>query len=445
MLTTLLVRRWIVAAVATLGALTAHAQGASDPLLEQAKRLLAARDASRAYGLLIPHEQQRAGDAEYDYLLGVAALDAGEPQRAVFALERVLAVNPAFSQARAEIARAYFVLGEKQNAQREFVAVRDATDTPTAARATIEKYLSALSPARTTLSGYLEATYGFDTNVNSATALGSIAIPVFGGAVGTFSGSSRALRDSYVNGAGSITLSHRFTDYIAFVGTLGGSNKWNRHQDTFNTAGYDASAGLRITPAEAHAITIAAQAQSFRLDDTRFRDSSGVLAQWQWTRSPNSQLSFFGQWAMLGYPSQPNRDAYRTVGGVAYAHGFGGAWNPVAFASAYGLHEKPDDPENFSYYGNRGVGLRLGGQINLLAKLLAFATASHERRRYAADDPFFLSRRADHQTDYRAGLNYAFADRWSLIPSVAVTENRSNFDLYTYSRTLSSVALRRDF
>ncbi|MEO7405064.1 MAG: surface lipoprotein assembly modifier, partial [Burkholderiales bacterium] len=313
------------------------------------------------------------------------------------------------------------------------------------ARATIEKYLSAMSPARTTLSGYLEATYGFDTNVNSATSVGSIAIPVFGGAVGTFSGSSLSLRDSYIGGAGSVTLSHRFTDYVAFVGTLGGTAKWNRHQDTFDTAGYDASAGLRFTPDEAHAITLAAQAQSFRLDNTRFRDSSGVLAQWQWTRTPNSQLSVFGQWAMLGYPSQPSRDAYRTVGGIAYAHGFGGTWNPVGFASVYGLHEKADDPENFSYYSNNGGGLRLGGQLNVLTKLQAFATASHERRRYSADDPFFLVRRADRQTDYRVGLNYAFADRWSLIPSVAVTKNRSNFELYTYSRTLSSVALRRDF
>jgi len=73
----------------------------SDELTEAAKRLLSERRAKEAYELLLPQERARAGDLEFDYLLGIAANDAGEHERAVFALERVLAQQPANHLARA--------------------------------------------------------------------------------------------------------------------------------------------------------------------------------------------------------------------------------------------------------------------------------------------------------------------------------------------------------
>ena len=64
--------------------------------------------------MLAPEQSNAAGDPDYDYLLGIAALDSGKPNEAIFALERVLAVKPNHLQARAEIARAYFATGEKE-------------------------------------------------------------------------------------------------------------------------------------------------------------------------------------------------------------------------------------------------------------------------------------------------------------------------------------------
>src|SRR5882724_1210156 len=82
----------------------------ADALTDRAKRLLAQKQPKQAYDLLLPQEAARAGDPEFDYLLGVAALDSGELERAVFALERVLAVQPDNHVARAEIARAYYAM-----------------------------------------------------------------------------------------------------------------------------------------------------------------------------------------------------------------------------------------------------------------------------------------------------------------------------------------------
>src|SRR3546814_19492098 len=69
-----------------------------------------AADASQAatgsYEQLAAQAEGRIGDPEFDYQLGMAALDAGRYGEAVIALQRVLAVQPNNAPARAELARA---------------------------------------------------------------------------------------------------------------------------------------------------------------------------------------------------------------------------------------------------------------------------------------------------------------------------------------------------
>jgi Flp pilus assembly protein TadD len=84
----------------------------ADDLLLQAKQQLDNGNAQEAYNLLIPLQSTRAGDPDFDFLLGSAALALGKNTEAVFALERVLAVQPNSAPARALIARAYFNLKE---------------------------------------------------------------------------------------------------------------------------------------------------------------------------------------------------------------------------------------------------------------------------------------------------------------------------------------------
>lgn len=415
---------------------------AADALLTEAERLLAAKDPRAAYALLLPLEPQRAGEVEYDYLLGIAALDAGDPQRAVFALERVLAMNPQYLQARAEIARAYFVLGEKQNAQREFRTVREQGDIPASAAAAIDKYLSALEPVRARFSGFLEGSYGYDTNVNSATARNEIGIPAFGGAIGVLNQSSVSLRDSFLGSGAGIGLAYDLTSELALIANLSHSGKFNRHWDQFDTLVNEGNAGVRYTTGRA-AISVAGQGQSFRLDNSRFRESLGAIAQWQWNVTDTSQVSVYGQFAKLSYPTQSIRDADRTIAGVAMAHAFGGTLSPVMYLSAYGGEEQTR--QEYAYLGSFPMGTRIGGQITLAPKVVLFGNAAWERRQYRGDDPIFLTRRLDYQTDYRIGLAYTFHEGWSVIPQVAYTDNRSNIELNAYTRTLTSISLRRDF
>lgn len=95
---------------------------AKDAVLTQAEALIRKGDFKAAYLLLEPLEDTRAGDINYDYLFGFAGVESGNVTRGAFALERVLAVDPNNKDARTEMAKAHFLLGERQASKEEFVS-----------------------------------------------------------------------------------------------------------------------------------------------------------------------------------------------------------------------------------------------------------------------------------------------------------------------------------
>lgn len=91
---------WFSAALA--GAVHAEA----DVLVRESLTLVEQGKAQQAFDRLAAVEAERAGDPDFDTVLGIAANDTGQFTRAVFALERVLTVQPGNSRARAELGRA---------------------------------------------------------------------------------------------------------------------------------------------------------------------------------------------------------------------------------------------------------------------------------------------------------------------------------------------------
>lgn len=186
---------------------TAVGAAAQDATLDRARELIGAKQAKAAYELLAPLETARAGEPEFDYLLGLAAIDAGERTRGIFALERVLAVRPDHVQARAEIARAYFLIGENRAARAEFEAVKRAAP-PDEVVASIDGFLDAIEQreraAGSGVASYLEATFGFDDNVNAATGTRSFGVAAFPGLAFNLAANASRQRDNFLGLAGGV-------------------------------------------------------------------------------------------------------------------------------------------------------------------------------------------------------------------------------------------------
>jgi tetratricopeptide (TPR) repeat protein len=415
----------------------------ADELTDRAKVLLARKDAKAAYALLLPQEGRRAGDPEYDYLLGVAALDSGEYERAVFALERVLAVQPNNHVARAEIARAFLAMGERDSARREFETVRQQT-IPPEAKASIERYLAAIAASETTqIAGFVEFGVGSDSNVNSATGNSQIALPALGGIVATLNPNSTRRSDTFAALSGGVNLTHRLSPEWSVVGGAAGAAKLNRKATEFDTLNVDANLGGRWNRGR-EAITVGAQFQTFELDWKRFRDTKGLVAQWQHSLDEARQATLFSQYSELRYPSQSIRNANRKIIGAAYAQAFSGDSAPVLFGSVYGGRES-EIAAGVPHLGHVPVGVRVGGQMRLGAGVSAFANASYERRKYGGPEPFFLATRTDKQSDMSIGLSYVIYPGTTLIGQLARTDNRSNIPLNQFKRDLATLSLRFNF
>ncbi len=423
-------------------ALGVHAR--ADGVTDEAERLLASGQSARAFALLESLEGERAGEVGYDLLLGRAALGVGQNTRAIFALERVLALDPGNFKARAEIARAYLVVGEADNARKELATIEQ-QGIPSDVSQSFDRYLAALKRLdgneKATVNAYAEMQTGYDSNVNLGPHRDSLVIPGQSPAPILLSREGRAREDGFAQMGGGISTRLPINSSLAVLAGLSGAQRVNFSESDFNLGNVDANLGAVWTRGK-NVVSLMGQYGTVSVDHDHFRSAAGLTGQWQYNLDARNQVSAYVQYSDLRYDDQKIRDAQRWVGGGAYAH----LWRDGAmvFASLYGVSEKPkrDDAD---YLGFDGVGVRLGGRVSLNDSTTVFGNLSYERRHYDATDPAYLLVRTDRQYGATLGVAYGFAQGWTLTPQLSVMHNGSNAVLNDYRRNIVSLALRREF
>ena len=424
--------------------LSSSAWAVQDNIIAEANLLMSRRDYTAAYQLLEPLEAERAGDVDYDFLFGVAGVESGNVTRGVFALERVLALDPNNKDARAEMAKAHLILGEIEVSKAEFNNVLK--QSPNAAtKKTINKLLNAIDKIEgttTTFGAYVEGGLGYDSNVSSAPGLNSVSVPVFGGALLDLGGDGREKSDTFNNLAGGVSVRHPFSLQLSAFGSASVNNK-NNLSEKFDTRTLDVNAGLQYKY-EQSTYTVALQNNHFYLDGDAFRRAYGVTLQWLHNIDDRNQAGLFMQYSRLNYVDNSFRNADRTIFGVNVGHVFKAKFSPVLFASLYGGKEDTRD-NNFEFLDQDIAGVRLGGQLSFNSQWQMFGSLSAEYRDSDANDPTFLKKRKDRQYDTSFGLNFIPAPSWLVKPQLSYSKNESNVDLNGFERAIVSVNVRKDF
>lgn len=420
----------------------------ADELTDEAQRLINDGQAAAAYALLIPQLEQRAGDPEYDLLLGIAAVDSGQPTQAVFALERVLAIDPNNQRARLELARAYFEAGENEASREEFNTVKARESNVDVAR-TIETYLTEIdtriSGKDSSLSFYVQATGGYDSNVNSATDTSTVAIPAFGNLVFTLDNDARELSSGFYQLDAGLGFTNGLAAYenVGVFGNLKGSYRQAWHHHDFDTAAADGQLGLRFGSGE-DAYTASVLAQTYAIDDDINRNQAGINLQWLHMLDKSNQLSLFGQALIQKYPGQPTRDVNQYTVGVGQVRLINGDGAPIVYGGVFaGMDDERD--ELFKDVGRHFIGVRAGGQYTLRENLNLVGGASYQYSRYGADDPLFLERRKDHFGFVHAGLEYTLMKNWVIKPELQYVLNKSNLPINDFDRWQIMASVRYNF
>ncbi|MBI3221633.1 MAG: DUF560 domain-containing protein [Nitrosomonadales bacterium] len=424
--------------------------------LRDADALISKGKPGEAYDLLEPLEFERSGEVRFDYLIGIAALDGGKPDKATLAFERVLAVDPNFAGARLDMARAYYQLGDLARARSEFEIVLKAGP-PEAARATIQKYLAAIDAqlhARDTrVTGYVEGKIGYDTNVNNATGQGQIAVPALGNAVFTLSPSNQKTKDAYSGFAGGLNVTHPVSEKVGLYAGADVRQRGNWAQTSFDSFSLDGRAGGAFTLSELDSLRVGILGGQYTLNNQRNRDSIGVNGEWGHVFSPANQTAVFFQQVAYRFvdPAMKTENFDQGVLGAGWRHVMLDGKSAVFSSLFYG--EERDvaavtaaNPTGGRTDGKkRFFGARIGGQIDLSEKTGAFANAGLINGNYVRINPLFQVRRHDVLYDVAVGVNWRWSKLWSLRPQLAWSHNQSNISLYSYDRIDASLTVRRDF
>jgi hypothetical protein len=421
----------------------AVAAAALEHLLGEARRLMAESKPLEALRLLEPETATYAGNPAFDYQLGIAALDSGDPGRAIMALERVLARDPGNTVARAEIGRAFLVAREREAARREFEAVYG-DELPPAVRDTVERYLAILalpeSQRTARFTGSVDLATGFDNNVNLGTSLDRWVIG--DGQALTPLPASRP-RKSAFQSVGVL---------VEYFAPIGGRADWtigmnlnqriNPSQHNYDLGSADATTGFGWLSGRSR-YSVSAQLQHLWLDQTSFREAAGVSAQWQREIGASSQVGLYGQWFALRFPDQSSRNARRQVLGATAIHGFDDAGTTVAIGNLYLGREASTvdvDSLSFDFYGARA-----GLSRAIAARWRGAASVAWEQRRHDAPDRFFGVVRSDRQFEARLGLDRELDSNLTLTPQISYLRNASNLGPNEFDRMQLQVGLRYRF
>lgn len=412
-------------------------------LLAQARRHLDARQPEAAFTLLAPEEPRYAGSVDFDFLLGIAALDSARPGRAVFALERVLAAEPDNLQARAEIGRAYLQLRELETARQAFEAVASG-ELPPQVRDTVQRYLDTVARLgegrRSRWIVLLESGTGWDTNVNFGSSFGEWVLADGQALVPLPSSQPRS--SAFLALAAGLTYVAPINGWLDWTAGLQLSQRINPSQHNMDTGSAEVSSGLSTTTGT-HRYSMSLQYQHLRLDGDAFRNAAGAIAQWQWDSGPRTQVGAYAQAFDLSFPDQPVRDALRLGAGLTLAHGWGGAASPTLAASVFGGNERvrADVPQlSFGY-----AGVRTAVGATLAPRWRASAGLAFERREADASEPLFGVLRIDRQYDLRIGLEHDVDRTLTIAPAIAWTRNRSTVAPGDFRRTQAFVYARYRF
>ncbi|MDB5967211.1 MAG: hypothetical protein JWQ72_3711 [Polaromonas sp.] len=416
-----------------------------DAVVRDARGLLDKGQAKQAFDLLEPLETPRAGDPDFDTVLGIAANETGQFTRAVFALERVLAVQPDNSRARAELGRALFSVGDTQASRRVLLETKR-DNIPTEAAATIDQFLQAIDrteeAARSSVKAYVETSLGYDTNINSGPANSAIAVPAFGGLIFTLNNAGVATKDGFASLGAGVSARYVLDPRWSLIANLSGNGRGNLSSANraFNSMQLDANAGAAYRY-EKHEFSGVVQVGTYDANGTRARDQAGIVGEWTYRIDGFRQLSTYLQLGTLSYPGQSIRNADRTVVGTSYAHAFRNGF--LAFGGAYVGTEK--EKSAFPQLGHKLYGVRVGAQQEITADLSAFAGLAFENRKFNGPDPLFLVTRNDDQYNLNLGLTWVPAKLWRITPQLALTTVKSNVAISDFQRSLFSITLRRDF
>ncbi len=446
-------------AVVALVFLWSSMQALADPqVLERARTLIAGGNAKQAYAELAPLQDKLTGMPEFDYLLGVAALDSGRNDEAIIAFERVLALIPNHAGAQMDLARAYYAAGSLDLAEAAFVKLRTSNPPPAALQA-ISRYLDAIQQRkRQAQSGwafYGELGSGYDSNITGVPVdFGAAAQQAFNLQGIEATGNSVKRSAPFAQGGIGGEYSKPFANgWSVFAGGDAKGRAYRKEND-FNSVTGELRAGGGYT-AGANQVRATASYLAFMQEGaapgdpkpTNDRRSAGVGVDYRRALDSKTQLGLGMQLNRVTFPKNEIEDFDQAFVSASWLRSFDRKGAPLLYLIGFASFDRaPNEFADGTSKGKTLGGVRSYVQYSLTPKLQLFNGLGLVHRRDR--DEFARSTQVQNGRDtygeVSLGTLWQFRERCNLRLQYAYSVNRSNIDIFDFNRHEVSSTIRCD-
>ena len=362
----------------------ASTQALADPqVLERARRLLVENNPKQAYTELMA-VQNLSGTPEYDYLLGVAALDSGRFDEAIIAFERVLALNPAHAGAQMDLGRAYFALGSYDLAEAAFRRLKDANP-PGPALQAINQYLEAIQSRRRETTpgwtGIAELQLGYDSNLTGVPGdFGAASQQSFNITVEP-TGNSIKRKAAYAEAQAYLEYAHPLSRGWSLFGGGGARGRAYHEENDFNILAGDVRGGAalnagpmqwRVTTGYQHY-----QQQGAAPGDpqpTNDRNTANAVLDYRYAINTRNQLGLGMQVSSVRFPDNRIDDFDQLYLSASWLRSFEGKGTPLFYVTGFVTEDRAKNKfdDGVTDKSKNLAGLRTYLQYSLTPKFALF-------------------------------------------------------------------------
>ena len=405
------------------------------------KQLIDAEKFHEAYLLANSYLEEKEGDADFDLQYGVAAVDSGNVSEGVFALERVVFLQPDNLVARLELARGYYQLEQYERAKRLFEQVLK-HQPPANVRQRIVQYLALIESETafpiTRFTSFVELWAGYDSNINSGPDSQTDVVTLTSDALGRGDGFNQL-----VAGAG---IEHRYADNARLDFSIAADLR-NYHSESEQDYRSIQVSGSHTWLMPDQQFQLGFSIQAYSRDSGRYRDMLSIDASWTRQLSEQSVFKLFGGISLLEYTDQSWRDSTLTSVGGSYLLLGEGSWSPLYFAGLFVGQEKPQTP---GVLANADVdrllyGSNVGVQLSPLNDLTVTPMLTYQASDYAGEHWIYGVKREDDYTTVNLNLEYQLDEALTVLGKFSYSQADSNIELYEYDRDQALLGLRYQF
>jgi hypothetical protein len=447
----------LVALAAALVPVAAFA--ADDPALERARGLLASGNAKQAYAELAPLQDRLSGQPEFDYLLGVSALDSGRHDEAIIAFERVLALVPNHAGAQMDLARAYYAAGSYDLAEAGFLKLR-AANPPPAAQQAISRYLEAIQARKHQTqagwSGFGELGLGYDSNITGVPSdFGSAAQQAFNLVGIEATGNSIKRSAAFIQGGAGAEYTRPLGRGFNLFGGGEAHGRAYHDESDFNSVAAEVRFGGALNTGADQWRTSASYllfnqegAAPGEPKPTNDRRMGSLAFDWRHPLDSKSQVGAAVQLNAVRFPENEIEDFDQVFLSVSWLRSFERTGVPLLYLTAFASDDRARNKfaDGVTTKSKNLGGLRSYLQYSITPKLQAFGALGLIYRR--DKDSFARSTQVEKGRDTYGeaalGVSWQFRDRCALRLQYAFSHNSSNIDIYDFSRHEVSSTIRCD-